>query len=909
MLNNYDNLDSQVIRIRGARTHNLRGVDVDLPTGKLIVMTGVSGSGKSSLAFDTLFAEGQRRYLESVSTHTRSLLMQLPHPDVDEISGLPPTICVDQRTSTVPARTTLAVTSEVYDYLRLLYARAGIAHCTNCGDPVTSQSVEQIVHRTLRLPERSKLMILSPMVRARRGAHKDVVERIARNGFVRARIDGKLVDIAEASPLEPSRTHSIDAVIDRIILKEGIEQRLRESIELACRESDGTCIVCRQNGDDWVESFFSTRFSCPRCNLSFPTPEPRTFSFNSAWGACLTCQGFGIQGVVDNSDEFITFGRKICSECEGSRLLPFPRNVMFLGLTISELTHQTVGAALQTTALWLERLQQAEPAGGSVSVEDMTTATELSHEARLVALRTLPDIRQRLQCLSEVGLDYLTLDRATRTLSGGEFQRARLAACLGSGLHGACFVLDEPTAGLHPRDTDRLLSTLQRLRDNGATVVVVEHDGKIMKAADWLVDLGPGAGSDGGRLMFAGAPNEAQSVDSPTGKYLAGRAAGESDATAPMQQKMLFDEDVAGRITDSLPDASSTISDQQPHLTIRNATLNNLQDITARIPLNRLVCVTGVSGSGKSSLIMETLLPVMQAACRIRQSPKHLADHTQELSIRQTLCDVHCHDIDGLEAVSRVVSLDSRPIGRSSRSCIVTITGIWNIIRQLFTKTRESRARGFGSTRFSFNSGDGRCGECKGTGIQNLQMSFLPNVAIDCPTCRGQRFNRATLSVHFNGRSVADVLQMRVDEACDFFCELSRISSVLQTLKDVGLGYLKLGQPSSTYSGGEAQRVRLVTELTGNQQSTALYILDEPTSGLHPADVGLLIRILRQLVQQGHSVIVVEHQLDLIKAADWVIDVGPESGKSGGQVIAAGSPDYLIKSADTHTAKALREHG
>ena len=491
---------TESIRIRGARTHNLQNIDVDLPLGKLIVITGVSGSGKSSLAFDTLFAEGQRRYLESVSIHTRTLLKQLPRPEVDEVSGLPPTVSVDQRVTTAPARSTLAVTTEIYDYLRLLYARAGTAHCTNCEKPVESQSVDQIVDRVLQRSERTKLMILSPMVRSRRGAHKDVLERIGRNGFVRVRVNGELRDISDVPDLPSRKQHSIEAVIDRIILKKGIEQRLRESIELAVRESDGTCIVCEQDDREWQDHLFSTKFSCADCDISFPTPEPRTFSFNSAWGACPDCEGFGVRGVVDDTDDITVFRKTPCPTCNGARLQPFASGVTFLNTSIAEFTSLSVDDALTMADSWESSLPNRQ-----LAVDTAISSGNLSHAASLVACRVLPDIRQRLECLRKVGVGYLSLNRATRTLSGGEFQRARLAACLGTGLHGACFVLDEPTSGLHPRDTQLLLKILCDIRDSGATVVVVEHDGEIMKAADHLIDLWvPGAGIEGGRLMFSG---------------------------------------------------------------------------------------------------------------------------------------------------------------------------------------------------------------------------------------------------------------------------------------------------------------------------------------------------------------------------------------------------------------------
>lgn len=865
------------IRVRGARTHNLQRVDVDLPLGQLIVITGVSGSGKSSLAFDTLFAEGQRRYLESVSVHTRTLLSQLPRPDVDEISGLPPTVCVDQRVTTAPTRSTLAVTTEVYDYLRLLYARAGTAHCTSCGKPVQSQTVDQIVARLLQHPERTKLMVLSPMVRGRKGTHRDVLERIGRNGFVRARIDGELQDISEVPELAAGKPHSIDAVIDRIILKDGIEQRLRESVQLAVRESDGSCIVCEQVGDGWRDSLFSTRFSCADCDISFPTPEPRTFSFNSAWGACPECEGFGVRGITEEVDDITVFRKAACPTCQGTRLQPFARRVTFQGLSIADLTALSIDAALPVIQQWMNA-----STASSTSASMDTAEQPLSKEQALVAERTLPDIQQRLQCLQQVGVGYLTLDRATRTLSGGEFQRARLAACLGTGLHGACFVLDEPTSGLHPRDTRRLLETLFRIRDAGATVVLVEHDGQIMRAADYLIDLGPGAGIEGGRLMFAGPPDEVpEDLDSPTASYLRG------------------DSEAASANSSSIDSASASApelfakQDTGQALTIRNARHNNLQQVTVELPLRQLICVTGVSGSGKSSLIMDTLLPIVQSHC------------SRTADAQVAAADAACDGIDGLEAIQRVIAVDHSPLGRNRRSCIATYCKLWADVRKLFARTRDARARGFDGRRFSFNSGDGRCAACKGTGQKDVRMAFLPDVSVPCPECAGQRFNRATLAVRFAGKNVADVLAMRVDEAADFFSELDSLRHLLQTFRSVGLGYLTLGQPASTFSGGEAQRVKLATELASSRADATLFVLDEPTSGLHPADVQHLNQLLRNLVLAGHTVIVVEHNVDVMQASDWLIDIGPESGPGGGQIVAQGPPHIIANSKTSLTAEFL----
>lgn len=872
------------IRVRGARTHNLQNVDVDIPLGQLIVVSGVSGSGKSSLAFDTIFAEGQRRYLESVSVHTRTLLKQLPRPEVDEVSCLPPTVSVDQRVTTAPARSTLAVTTEIYDYLRLLFARAGLAHCTGCGKPVESQSVDQIVAQVLQRPDRTKLMILSPMVRARKGGHKDVLERIGRNGFVRARVDGELLDLADVPELKQSSNHNIDAVIDRIILKDGIEQRLRESVELAVRESDGTCIVCELDDDQWVDQLFSTRFNCADCNLSFPTPEPRTFSFNSVWGACPVCEGFGIKGLAEEIDDVTVFRNAACDACGGSRLQPFAAGVTFLGSTITDFARCSVDGALRLVNAWTSAF------GG---VEDDSAVAELiallPAEAVLVARRTLPDIRQRLECLQQVGVGYLTLDRATRTLSGGEFQRSRLAACLGTGLHGACFVLDEPTAGLHPRDTQRLLKTLLAIRDTGATVIVVEHDGDIIRAADCLLDLGPGAGVEGGQLVFTGPPMDSVlCLDSQTGKYLNGEF--ESVASA-----------ASSTATQELP--ASEVASAAVKLSIKNARRNNLKNVSVEIPLQKLVCISGVSGSGKSSLIMETLLPVVQKHCSVNAGRRSVSVDSSE--VKFALADAECDAIEGLESIRRVVAVDNSPLGRNRRSCIATYSKLWDDVRKVFAKTRDARAKGYDARQFSFNTGDGRCEGCKGTGLKDVRMTFLPDATVPCPDCRGQRFNRATLAVRFSGKNVADVLAMRVDEAADFFGELDTLHHLMETFRRVGLGYLTLGQPASTFSGGEAQRVKLATELASSRSNATLYILDEPTSGLHPADVVHLNRLLRDLVTAGNSVLVLEHNTDVMRNSDWMIDIGPESAAQGGRVIAEGSPETIALAPESLTGRYL----
>lgn len=878
-----------LIRIRGARTHNLKNVDVDLPAGKLIVMTGVSGSGKSSLAFDTLFAEGQRRYLESVSVQTRTLLRQLPRPDVDDITGLAPTISVDQRVSSVPACSTLAVTTEIYDFLRLLYSRAGTAHCTSCGKPVRRQSIDQILQQVLQFPDRTRLMIMSPMVRGRRGAHKEVLERIARNGFVRARIDGEVVDIAETKPLAAGKAHTIEAIVDRIVIKEGIESRLRESVELACRESDGTCVISHEVNGTWCEKLYSTRFCCPDCDLNFPTPEPRSFSFSSPWGACPQCSGLGVQGVVDLNAEIAIFQQKPCEACEGSRLQEFARRVTFLGLTIGQFTQQTVDAAFSTLELWLTALRNSSPDNSSPSDD----AAAMTQEQKLVADRTLPDIQTRLKCLSDVGIGYLGLDRPTRTLSGGEFQRARLAASLSSQLHGAHFVLDEPTAGLHPRDTQRLLKTLFELRDSGGTVIVVEHDGEIMRAADWLVDLGPGAGIDGGSLMFSGTPADVEKfAQSPTGEYLR-RATAERTAAGTRDEKAKSKNQLKSRKKETATEPG--VVEIAEKLTVLNARLHNLRNVTVDVPLRKMVCVTGVSGSGKSSLIFGTLLPVVVAAVQRKRDRVLVA------------ADVRCNGVNGLEQIQRVISLDQTPLGRSARSCIATLCGMWDEVRRLFAKIRESRSRGLNARNFSFNSGDGRCPECLGTGVRNVRMSFLPDAVVPCAVCHGLRFTKAVCGIRFRNKSVADVLKMRVDEATEFFSEFSRLHTILSAFNNVGLGYVTLGQPANTFSGGEAQRAKLASELAAPANEHTLYVLDEPTSGLHPEDVNRLMTHLRTLVNAGHSVVVIEHQLDVIRGADWLIDVGPDSADRGGEIVFSGPPLQIVGCDRSETGRALRQ--
>ncbi len=833
---------NQSIIIKGAREHNLKNIDVTIPRDQLVVITGLSGSGKSSLAFDTIYAEGQRRYVESLSAYARQFLEQMGKPDVDSIEGLSPAISIEQKSTSHNPRSTVGTVTEIYDYLRLLFARVGRPSCFQCGEEITAQTVQQMVDAIGLLPEGSKFQLLAPIVRGRKGEYRKELLDMRRAGYVRARVDGQLVELGEDITLDKQKKHTIEIVVDRLVMKpsEALTRRLADSVETSLKLAGGLVGVLTDNGK---VSLYSEKLACIRCGVSYPEITPRVFSFNSPHGACPACDGIGYAmapGCHDDEDFTLL---EPCETCKGARLRPESLSIKVATQSIAEVTHLSVRAAA-----------------------DFFSSLKFTERELVIAHRILKEIRERLGFLVNVGLDYLTLDRAAATLSGGEGQRIRLATQIGSGLVGVLYILDEPSIGLHQRDNRRLLQTLQRLRDLGNTVVVVEHDAETMMAADHLLDMGPGAGTQGGRVIAQGTPNEVMgNPDSLTGQYLRGTQM----VSLPRRQRKA-----------------------KGMLSIVGATKHNLKGMTAKIPLGLLTCVTGVSGSGKSTLVLEVLFHSL----------------SQLLYHKKPKID-GCKQLLGVEALDKVIDIDQAPIGRTPRSNPATYTGLFGFIRDLYSNLPESRVRGYKPGRYSFNVKGGRCEACQGDGLIKIEMHFLPDVYVTCEVCKGQRYNRETMEIHHKGKSIADVLNMTVDDAVQFFEHIPFIKRKLDTLHDVGLHYVKLGQSATTLSGGEAQRVKLSRELSKRPTGRTMYILDEPTTGLHFADVQRLLDVLDRLVEAGNTVVVIEHNLDVIKNADWVIDLGPEGGDRGGEIVAEGPPKEIARSKRSYTGQVLKEAG
>lgn len=934
------------IVIKGAREHNLQNVDLTIPRNQMVVFTGVSGSGKSSLAFDTIYAEGQRRYVESLSSYARQFLGQMEKPDVDLIEGLSPAISIDQKTTSHNPRSTVGTVTEIYDYLRLLFARIGIPHCPKCGKEIRRQTIDQIVDRIMELPERTKLQLLAPVVRGRKGEHVKLLEDAKKSGYVRVRVDGILYDLSETIALEKNKKHNIEIVVDRLVVREGIQKRLTESIETVTALSGGLLLVDLNQGED--ELMFSQNFSCPDCGIDLMEIEPRVFSFNNPSGACPTCTGLGMQMkfdehlIVPNDSLSIIKGaivapgyNSIATKGSMSRVLfdalaekygfslemPFrelPENVkkiIFYGtggekLRITYTNYRGTGSYDYAFEGILNNLQRrynetsetmrgeyeeymtniecpdchgkrlrpevlAITVGGRniseitelsvAEIQRFFAGLKLSGQEEMIAERILKELHARVGFLMDVGLDYLTLSRTAGTLSGGEAQRIRLATQIGSGLVGVVYILDEPSIGLHQRDNDKLLATLKHLRDIGNSLIVVEHDEDTMLAADFVVDIGPGAGRDGGEVVCAGSVAEIMACErSVTGDYLSGR----KKIEIPRERRPFNRENL---------------------LTIKGAAENNLKNINVEIPLGIFTCVTGVSGSGKSSLVNEILY-------------KRLARDLNRAKLRPGAHE----EMLGLEKLDKVINIDQSPIGRTPRSNPATYTGLFDMIRDVFAQTTEAKMRGYQKGRFSFNVKGGRCEACTGDGIIKIEMHFLPDIYVPCEVCGGKRYNRETLEVKYKGKTISDVLEMTVEEALVFFENIPRIKSKLQTLYDVGLSYVQLGQSSTTLSGGEAQRVKLATELSRKSTGRTMYILDEPTTGLHTADVHKLVHILQRLAEGGNTVVVIEHNLDVIKTADYIIDLGPEGGDKGGTLVAAGTPEEICKVEESYTGRYLK---
>ena len=935
------------IIIKGAKEHNLKDINIEIPRNKLVVITGLSGSGKSSLAFDTLYAEGQRRYVESLSSYARQFLGLMEKPDVDYIEGLSPAISIDQKTTSKNPRSTVGTVTEIYDYIRLLYARIGVPYCPKCGKKIEKQTIDQIVDDILSLEEGTKIQVLSPIVRGRKGEFVKLLEDFQKEGFVRARIDGNVVELSDDIDLDRKKKHDVEIVVDRLVIKPDIRSRLTESVETALKHGNNLVSIDISGKGT---KLYSQNYACPDCGISFEELSPRMFSFNNPFGACPTCTGIGYLMKMDPDliipdknktlyDGVKAFGASTMKKGDTMAKMYFESIAKHYGVKIKDVPikklpkdfldkilygtgnekidfeytssigtrkftapfegviptlerrhnetksqgmrdfyeyymsesecHECKGARLKKEVLSVRVGDKNINELTSMSIDKIKNyinSLELSKKDRMIADQIFKELNKRLQFLMDVGLEYLTLSRSAGTLSGGEAQRIRLATQIGSGLTGVLYILDEPSIGLHQRDNEKLIDTLKKLRDQGNTVLVVEHDEDTMYAADQIIDIGPGAGVHGGRVMAQGTAEEVKLVtDSVTGQYLSGR----KQIQVPKKRRKSN-----GRAIE-----------------VKGATENNLKNVNVKFPLGQFVCVTGVSGSGKSTLVNEVLY-------------KSLAKEINGATEKPGKCD----EIKGIENIDKIINIDQSPIGRTPRSNPATYTGVFDIIRDIFAGTNEAKMRGYDKGRFSFNVQGGRCEACSGDGVLKIEMHFLADIYVPCEVCKGKRYNKETLEVKYKGKTIADVLDMTVEEALEFFSNIPRIKQKIQTLYDVGLGYIKLGQPSTTLSGGEAQRVKLATELSKKATGKTLYILDEPTTGLHIADVHKLVDILQRLVDTGNSIVVIEHNLDLIKTADYIIDLGPEGGDNGGKVIAVGSPEQIAKNEQSYTGKFLKKY-